>query len=108
MVRYRSGEALNHLSFIAVAGKLCGADKAALSITVHLDLPDALAKEAKASGLLESSTMTELISTELRRRKAATELSGVLDQIRSEPGEEMSMDDIQAEVEGVRSKKAGA
>ena len=56
-----------------------------MSITVHLDLPDSLAKEAQASGLLESSTMAELISTELRRRKAATELSAVLDQIRAEP-----------------------
>ena len=76
-----------------------------MSITIHLDLPDSLAKEAQASGLLESSSMTELISTELRRRKVATELSGVLDQIRGQPGDAMSMDDIQAEVEAVRSKK---
>jgi hypothetical protein len=76
-----------------------------MKISIHLNLPDSMAKEAQASGLLESSSMTELISTELRRRKAATESSAVLDQIRAQPGDALSMDEIQAEVEAVRSRK---
>ena len=76
-----------------------------MSITIHLNLPDALAKEAQASGLLESCSMTELISTELRRRKAATELNDILTQVRTQPGEPISMNDIQAEVDAVRARK---
>jgi hypothetical protein len=76
-----------------------------MSITIQLDLPDALAKEAQAKGLLDSHSMTELISTELRRRKAATELDSALNQIRARPGEPISMDDIQAEVDAVRAKR---
>lgn len=76
-----------------------------MSITIHLDLPDAVAKEAKDSGLLDSGPMTELISTELRRRRAAKELNGVLHQIRVQPGEPMSTDEIQAEVKAIRAKR---
>jgi hypothetical protein len=76
-----------------------------MSITIQVDLPEALLKEAKASGLLESESMTELISTELRRRKAAAELNQILDEIRRQPGESMKMEDIQAEVDAVRRAK---
>ena len=75
-----------------------------MSITIRLDLPDALVKEAQASGLLDSASMTELISTELRRRKTAADLNEVLNDIRAQPGEPMTLDDIQAEVQAVRTK----
>ena len=52
-----------------------------MSITIRLDLPEALLEEAKASGLLESASMGSLLETELRRRKAAAELKHVLDGI---------------------------
>jgi len=48
-----------------------------MSITIQLDLPDALVREARANGLLESESMIDLLSTELRRRKAAVELKKV-------------------------------
>jgi hypothetical protein len=48
-----------------------------MSVTIQLDLPDALVKEAKASGLLESAPIGELLTMELRRRKSAAELSKV-------------------------------
>ena len=76
-----------------------------VSITIQLDLPDALAKEAKANGLLEAETMSDLLSTELRRRKAATELANVLHKIRFQPGEPMSEEEIQAEIDAVRRAK---
>ena len=76
-----------------------------MSITIQLDLPDALAKEAKATGLLESKSMTDLLSTELRRRKAAAELNNVLEEIRAQPGKPMSGEEIQAEVDAVRAEK---
>jgi len=76
-----------------------------MSITIQLDLPDALAREAEATGLLESQSMTDLIATELQRRKAAAGLNNVLDEIRSQPGEPMSSEEIQAEVDAVRAEK---
>jgi hypothetical protein len=77
-----------------------------MSITIRLDLPDALAKEAQGSGLLDSASMTELISTELRRRKTAADLNKVLDDLRAQPGEPMTLDEIQAEVQTVRATRS--
>jgi hypothetical protein len=76
-----------------------------MSITIQLDLPDALVKEAKASGLLESAPIGDLLTIELRRRKAAAELSDVLDGIRAQPGEPMTMEEIQAEVDAVPAER---
>jgi len=76
-----------------------------MSITVQLDLPDALVKEARARGLFESSSMGELIETELHRRKAAAELRNVLDGIRTQPGEPMSEQEIAAEVKAARRER---
>lgn len=76
-----------------------------MSVTIQLDLPEALVIEAQATGLLETESMTDLISTELRRRKAATELNKTLDGVRSQPGEPMSVEEIQAEVRAVRAAK---
>lgn len=76
-----------------------------MSVTIQLDLPEALVREAKATGLLKTESMTDLISTELRRRKAAAELNKVLDGVCSQPGEPMSVEEIQAEVRAVRALK---
>ena len=76
-----------------------------VSITIQLDLPDALLSEARANGLLESASMGGLLATELRRRKAAAELSQVLDGIRAQPGEPMSGEEIAAEVKAARAER---
>lgn len=76
-----------------------------MSVTIQLDLPEALVREAKANGLLESAPLGDLLATELRRRKAAAELKTVLDGIRAQPGEPMTMEEIQAEVDAVRTQR---
>jgi hypothetical protein len=76
-----------------------------MSVTIELDLPDALVKEAKANGLLESEPLGDLLATELRRRKAGAELNSVLDGIRAQPGEPITMEEIQAEVDAVRAER---
>ena len=76
-----------------------------MSVTIQLDLPDALVREAKANGLLESAPIGDLLTTELRRRRAAAELSNVLEGIRAQPGEPMTMEEIQAEVDAVRAER---
>ena len=76
-----------------------------MSVTIQLDLPDALLKEAKANGLLESAPLGDLLATELRRRKAAAELQNVLEGIRAQPGGPMSEEEIQAEVNAGRRER---
>ena len=76
-----------------------------MSITLKLDLPDELASEARANGLLESASIGDLLAGELRRRKAAAELDRVLDGIRSQPGAAASVDDIVGEVKAVRASR---
>ena len=76
-----------------------------MSITVQLDLSDTLVKEARDNGLFESASMTELLSIELRRRKAAAGLKKVLNDIRAQPGEPMSREEIQTEVNAVRAER---
>jgi hypothetical protein len=76
-----------------------------MSVTIQLDLPEGVLQEASVMGLLDSAHMAELISTEVRRRKAAADLDRVLDDIRAQPGEPMSMEEIQAKVDAVRAKR---
>ena len=76
-----------------------------MSVTIQLDLPDALVNEARASGLFDSASMGDLLTTELRRRKATAELGNVLDQIRAQPGEPMSEEAIAAEVKTARRER---
>ena len=76
-----------------------------MSITIQLDLPDALVNEARANGLLNSVPLANLLGAELRRRKAGVELNKVLEGIRAQPGKPMSEEEIQAEVKAVRRER---
>ena len=76
-----------------------------MSVTIEVDLPDALVKEARANGLLESKRLGELLSHELRRAHARKQFGEMLEQARSQTGEPMSMEEIQAEVNAVRDQR---
>jgi hypothetical protein len=76
-----------------------------MSITIQLELPDALVSEARASGLLDSAPLGDLLSAELRRRRAAAELKQALDDIRALPGEPVSEADIAAEIKAARRER---
>ena len=76
-----------------------------MSVTIQVDLPDALLKEARDNGLLESKRLGELLSNELRRARAQKEFGTMLEDVRSQPGEPMSMEEIQNEVNAVREKR---
>lgn len=80
-------------------------ESSVMSITIQLDLPDALVNEARNNGLLESASVGDLLVTELRRRKAATVLKNVLEGIRRQPGEAMSEEEITAEVKAARRER---
>ena len=76
-----------------------------MSITVQLDLPDSLIADARNNGLLESAHLGDLLVEELRRRKAAADLDKALREIRAQPGEPLSMEEIVSEVKAARRER---
>jgi hypothetical protein len=76
-----------------------------MSVTIQLDLPDALVREAQANGLLESRPLGEILNEELLRERARTDLGRVLEELHSLPGEPMSPEEIQAEINAVRAQR---
>jgi aminoglycoside phosphotransferase (APT) family kinase protein len=76
-----------------------------MSVTIHLDLPEALVKEAEANGLLESRRLGEMLNEELRRERARQDLGRMLKDLHSLPGEPMSPEEIQAEIDAVRAQR---
>jgi hypothetical protein len=75
---------------------------ASLSITIQLDLPDALINEARAVGLLESARFVDWLTEELRRKRAREEFGQTLRKLHSVADEPMSLEEIQTEVNAVR------
>jgi hypothetical protein len=76
-----------------------------MSVTIEVDLPDALVKEARANGLLDSKRLGELLSNELRRARERKQFGQMLENVRSQPGEPLSMEEIQAEVNAAREER---
>ncbi|MBI3849977.1 MAG: hypothetical protein HY298_06755 [Verrucomicrobia bacterium] len=77
-----------------------------MSITVQLDLPEALVAKARAKGLLNPAHLTQLIARELAEDEDTRNFFQMAREIRSLPGEPMTMDEIQQIVEEVRTERA--
>ena len=76
-----------------------------VSVTIQLDLPDALVAEAREAGLLESARLADWLADELRRKRAREEFGQMLEKLHSVADEPMSMAEIQAEVVAVREER---
>jgi hypothetical protein len=76
-----------------------------MSITVELDLPQAVAEEAKAEGLLRAEVLSGLVERELARRKARENFGAALQQAHSATGDELTPEEIQAEINAVRAQR---
>ena len=76
-----------------------------MSITIQVDLPDALVKEAREAGLLDSGRLADWLTDELRRKRAREEFGQMLKKLHSVDDEPMSMEEIQAEVDAVREER---
>lgn len=76
-----------------------------MSVTIELDLPEGLIRQARQMGLLDNRSVGELLADEVRRRNAGQELKKVLDEIRSVPGEPLTMDEIGAEIKAARAER---
>ena len=77
-----------------------------MSVTVQLNLPEAVAAKAKAKGLLEPQTLTRLIERELDLEEPLGAYQEMVEKMRAYPDDEpMTMDEIQAEVKAVRAQR---
>ena len=77
----------------------------AMSITVELDLSQAVAERAKAEGLVRSEVLSGLVERELGRRKARANFGEQFVQLHSVTGDEMSPGELQAEIQAVRASR---
>jgi hypothetical protein len=75
--------------------------------TVTIELPERLAKEASAAGLLDSGALEQLISQALRH-KALDELLSVADRVKAAGVHPMTMEEIEAEIQAYREERADA
>jgi hypothetical protein len=74
------------------------------TLEVKLDLPDRLAREALAAGLLTPKALRDMVKDAMQRRAAQTLLAGA--QRASAAGSKpLSMKEIQAEVNTVRRER---
>jgi hypothetical protein len=76
-----------------------------MSITIQLDLPEAVAERARAKGLLTSDALSDLLERELKRRQACDDFGVMLKQLHSVTGDEMTQEEIQAEIDAVRAER---
>lgn len=77
-----------------------------MSITIKLDLPEDLAAKAQAKGLLNPAQLTQLIAREVAEDEDKRDFFQMAQDIRSVPGEPMTMDEIQQIVDEVRAERA--
>ncbi len=71
------------------------------TLELKLHLPDRLAREAQAAGLLTPEALSDLLKDAMRRRAAQTLLDGA-ERASKTGSKPLSMDEIQAEVNAVR------
>lgn len=76
-----------------------------MSLTIELDLPDEMIAQARTFGLLENQRMAEMLTEAVRRRSLGQELKTMLEEVRSVPGEPMTMEEINAEVKTARAER---
>ena len=75
-----------------------------MSVTVELDLPESMAAEAKARGLLDPKRVASLIARELSSEDRRNFFE-IVREIRAQPGEPGTVQEIQAEVDAVRAER---
>ena len=74
------------------------------TLELKLNLPDRLAREAQAAGLLTPEALSDLLKDAMRRRAAQALLAGAA-RASASGSTPLSMDEIQAEVKAVRKTR---
>ena len=69
---------------------------------IQMDLPDSIARDAQAAGLLTPQAMERLLANALARRRAADYLLSVSGEVARTGAAPMCMEEITAEVKAAR------
>ena len=77
-----------------------------VQLELTLTLPDTLAREAKAQGLLTAETLEDLIRAEVQRRRVA-QLFVAADRLAAIPEFPLTETEIEAEIQALRDEKRG-
>ncbi|HEY6330682.1 MAG TPA: hypothetical protein VI756_15205 [Blastocatellia bacterium] len=77
------------------------AEEILMELEIKLTLPDGLAREAEASGLLTPESITSLLSEEIRRRRVE-KLFDTADRLAVLDLPSLTDSDLEAEIEAVR------
>ena len=72
------------------------------TVELKLSLPDQLAEEARAAGLLAPESIEKLLREAIERRKKVDEFFATLDRLHAADIPPMTMGEIQAEVNAAR------
>jgi len=78
-----------------------------VQLEITLTLPDSVAREAQASGLLKADSLESLLREALRRRRV-DRLFEVADRLAALPGPPMTEGEVEEEIQAVRSKRHAA
>ena len=76
-----------------------------MSITVQLELSESVAAEARAKGLLDPQNLTRLIEREVAAEAARRDFFEMVRDLRALPGEPVTMEELQTEVNAVRRER---
>jgi hypothetical protein len=71
---------------------------------IQMDLPDLIAQDAQAAGLLTPQALERLLSNALARQRAANYLMSIADEVTAAGIPPMSMEEITAEVKATREE----
>lgn len=74
------------------------------TLELTLNLPDELANQAQAAGLLNSESIEKLLREQLRKQ-AGEELRAMLNKVSASDEPPMSEDEIQAEINAYRAER---
>jgi hypothetical protein len=78
--------------------------EATVRLDVRLTLSDSLAREAKASGLLEPGSLEMLLRSELKRRRV-DRLFAAADRLASLPPPPLTEEEVESEIQAVRAQR---
>ncbi len=77
------------------------------SIDVELNIPDGLAEEARALGLLEPEALAAILREEVRKRRVE-QLFQSADRLASSEGPPLTAAEIEAEIQAARTQRRNA
>lgn len=76
-----------------------------VTVDIRLSLPDELAREASARGLLTPEALQQLIDAEVERRRKIEQLFTTMDRLAALDQPPLSSDELNAEIEAARAER---